>query len=67
MTRAEIEASKKEVLVCSEVAGLLGVNAYTLHETAIDEPERLTFPVLVFGRQVRIPRIPFMQAMGWTQ
>lgn len=67
MTRAEIEASEKEVLVCSDVAGLLGVNAYTLHETAIEKPGNLAFPVLVFNRNVRIPRLPFMKAMGWIQ
>lgn len=65
MTRAEIEASDKEMLVCADVSKVLGVNTYTLHETAIDEPERLAFPVMVFKRQVRIPRIPFMRAMGW--
>lgn len=65
MTREEIENSSKECLVCSDIAEILQANAYSIHEQAIDDPAALQFPVIIIGRHVKIPRIPFMQFMGW--
>lgn len=65
MTREEIMASEKECLVCSDISKIIGLNAYTIHGQAIERPELLGFPVIVSGRQVRIPRMAFAKFMGW--
>ena len=65
MTREEIMASDKECLVCADISKIIGLNAYTIHGQAIERPELLGFPVIVSGRQVRIPRVAFMKFMGW--
>jgi hypothetical protein len=65
MTREEIMASEKECLVCSDISKIIGLNAHLIHGQAIERPELLGFPVIVSGRQVRIPRMAFAKFMGW--
>ena len=64
MTMAEIKSSEKETLTCADVASVLRVKPYTLHEMALEYPERLGFPVIVIGRRVRIPKAAFLSFMG---
>lgn len=66
MTREQIENSDKECLVCTDICKVLGLNAYTIHGQALERPELLGFPVIVTGRNVRIPRVAFMRFMGWV-
>lgn len=63
MTLKEIEESSKEVLTCTDVAPVLMCNPSTLHMQAMEEPWRLGFPVIVMGRRVKIPRLPFLKYM----
>lgn len=61
MTIQELEALPAEMLSCAQVAPILKANAYTIHETAMQRPQLLGFPVNVMGRRVRIPKGPFLQ------
>ena len=42
-------------------ASVLGCNPNSLRQAAHQRPELLGFPVIVMGRRVRIPRLPFIQ------
>ena len=64
MTIQEIRNSDKLFLTCSEIAPLLRANPATIHLTAMQQPERLGFPVTVAGNRVHIPRIPFLRFLG---
>ena len=64
MTIGELQTNSKEVLTCREVAPILKVNQWTLHQAAVKSPETLGFPVIVIGSRVMIPRIPFLRFMG---
>ena len=61
MTLEELEALPAEVLSCAQVAPILKADQYTIHEIAIQRPNLLQFPVIVWGRRVRIPKTPFIQ------
>lgn len=60
MTLHDLENMTKEMLTPSDVAGVLGCNAYTLTLQAKADPAKLGFPVIVMGTRVRIPRRPFI-------
>lgn len=67
MTLDEIKASDKVMLTPADVAEALGVDAQGIRVMAHEQPERLGFPVVVFGRNgrvVRIPRIAFLKYLG---
>lgn len=64
MTLDEIENSPKEVLTCKDVAEVLACNPGTLHMQAVEQPEKLGFPVIVMGSRVKIPRKPFLNFMN---
>ena len=61
MSLEELEALPGEMLSCAQVAPILRANQYTIHETAMQRPQLLGFPVNVMGRRVRIPKGPFIQ------
>lgn len=62
-TLAEIEAVPGEVLLCKHVARVLQADPGTIHQQAVDCPERLGFPVIVAGTRVKIPKSPFLKFM----
>ena len=61
MTLDEIRRSDKHFLLASEVAEVLGTNPNTIRLQAHCAPEMLGFPVIVMGRRVKIPRLPFLE------
>ena len=63
MTLEELEALPKAVLTCAQIAPVLCADAYTIHQTAMQRPELLGFPVNVMGHRVRIPKAAFIQFM----
>ena len=67
MTLDEIKSSSKEVLTCKDVADVLACNPATLHMQAVEQPERLGFPVIVMGSRVKIPRLAFINFMNGGQ
>ena len=63
MTLIDIAKLEKEVLTCADVAPVLGFGQYAIHEQAIKHPEQLGFPVIVIGKNVRIPKRAFLNFM----
>lgn len=67
MTLDEIKASDKVMLNAADVAEVLHTDAHSIRLAAHDDPGRLGFPTIVCGRggrRVKIPRIPFLDAIG---
>lgn len=65
MTLEEIKSSDKAFLTPAEAAPVLNCGAHTIRVFARDCPEKLGFPVIRMGTRTRIPRIPFLRAMGY--
>lgn len=63
-TLDELKSSSKDYFTPREVAGVLGVNPYTINVMVRDCPEKLGFPAFRIGTRVKIPKIPFLQKMG---
>ena len=62
MTVNELIKSDSTYLTCAQVAELLGSkNPQQLRIQARENPDSLGFPVCVFGKRVKIPRIPFIK------
>ncbi len=65
MTLDEIKACDKPTLTPAEIAEVLQTDPQDIRLTAKRCPERLGFPVCVIGTRTKIPRIPFLQFMGF--
>lgn len=63
MKLEELEALETEVLSCQQIAPILKANPYTIHMQAMECPERLGFPVIIMGNNVRIPKQAFLLFM----
>lgn len=63
-TLQDLIGSEKDFFTPSDVAGVLGVNPYTINIMVRDCPEQLGFPAFKIGTRVKIPRIPFLRTMG---
>lgn len=63
-TLQDLICSEKDFFTPSDVAGVLGVNPYTINIMVRDCPEQLGFPAFKIGTRVKIPRIPFLRKMG---
>ncbi|XOQ44265.1 MAG: hypothetical protein ACFWTN_07485 [Clostridium sp.] len=59
----EVKACNREVLLASDIAEILQMDAQDIRELAREKPEMLGFPVIVSGRRVKIPRRPFIKFM----
>lgn len=66
MTLEELEALETEILTCQQVAPILKANPATIHHQAMECPEKLGFRVIVMGKMVKIPRLPFIAFMRGT-
>ena len=60
-----LAAVDRDFLTCAQVAPVIGSNADSIRGQARECPERLGFPVICVGQQVRIPKVPFLRFMGW--
>lgn len=60
----ELIDSEKDYFTPREVAGVLKVCPYNINLMVRDCPERLGFPAFKIGTRVKIPKIPFLRAMG---
>lgn len=67
MTKDEILNSKDDILNIMNVSGVLHCDSETLRLQAKNRPDLLGFPVIVMGKRVKIPRMPFIKFMGWTE
>ena len=66
-TLQEIKDCPKEILVPSDIEGLLGCEHYSINIQAHEDPSKLGFPVIVMGRRVRIPKAGFIRFMEGLQ
>ena len=62
-TLEEIELLPKEMLVPTDVAGILGCTPYTINVATRDGKNPFPFPVIRMGTRVRIPKRLFLKAM----
>lgn len=69
MTLKEIAALDRDFLIPSEIAPILGTTSYAISTTVREDKERGTnrfpFPTIRVGTRTKIPRIPFLEAMGY--
>lgn len=65
MTLKDIEQIDKELLLCDDIANLIGSNAQSIRSQAKSNPEKLGFPVIVIGDRVRIPKDGFLYFMRY--
>ena len=63
MTLEEIAAIPDEVLTAAQIAPVCRMDQETIRGQARERPELLGFPVIVAGRQVRIPKRAFVRYM----
>lgn len=64
MTIQEIISSKKEFLIPSDVAPILGCDAQAIRTAARKQPKLLGFPVTVIGTRTVIPKRAFLKFLG---
>ena len=62
-TLADIEKIDREFLTCAQVAPILGANADTIRQQAVEEPSLLGFPGIIAKSRVKIPKRPFLRFM----
>ena len=67
MNIADILTSTTPMLRPADVAPIIGCDPQWVRDTARSNPEALGFPILVVGRRVKIPRIPFLRFMGYEE
>ena len=67
MTLEEIRSSTKPFLTPADVAEVLGSDPQTIRTVAKERPEMLGFPVTRIGKMTKIPRLPFLAYLGYTE
>lgn len=65
MTLDEIRNSTKDVLTPADIADVLNADPQDIRIQARTAPERLGFPVIIIKSRTKIPRVPFLRAMGF--
>ena len=65
MTLEDIQTSQKIYLSVSDVASLLHCDGQAMRVQAHTNPQALGYPVIIIGRRIRIPRIPFLRYLGY--
>lgn len=64
MTIKEMQESAKTFLTAADISSVLECDPQCIREQAQKDPSKLGYPVIVMGRRVRIPRIPFLRYLG---
>lgn len=69
MTLKEIEALDRDFLIPSEIAPILGTTGYAITIQVREDKENginsFPFPTIKIGNRTKIPRAPFLAAMGY--
>ena len=60
-----IMASTDVYISVSDAARILHCDPQCIRVQARTNPEMLGYPVIIIGRRVRIPRIPFLRYLGY--
>lgn len=63
-TLGELRDEKKDFFTAEDVCGVLGADPHSIRCMAHQRPELLGFSVVIVGRRVKIPKIPFLRFMG---
>ena len=61
MTLDDIRASTRPYVTPADIAPILECDPQGIRVQAHRDPTMLGYPVIVIGRRVRIPRIPFVR------
>lgn len=64
MTIEDVMKSNRTFLSAQDIAPILRCDPQAIRVQAREKPESMGYPVLVIGRRVRIPRIPFLRYLG---
>ena len=64
---AELAKMDTTCITPKQAAKALGCTAFYIGKMAKDEDQRanLGFPVILIGTRTKIPRLPFLKALGW--
>lgn len=65
LTLKDISEMDCLMLLPDQVGQVLGIAPQAIRMTARENPEQLGFPVTIIKRRVHIPRIPFLEYMGY--
>ena len=63
MTLSEAYSCTLPYLTASHIADILHCDPHSIRMQAHTNPAALGFPVIVIGRRVRVPRVPFLAYM----
>lgn len=61
MTLRELETTDKMFLRASDIAEIVGSDPQDIRNQAKNGSELLGFPVTIVGKNVKIPRLPFLK------
>lgn len=61
LTMADLKKRTDATITPAEASAVLGMAPHWLRLMARERPEKLGFPVIVYGNRCRISRIPFLQ------
>lgn len=64
MTISEMQKLSKAFLNAADIAPVLNCDPQCIRAQAHIDPSKLGYPVIVTGRRIRIPRIPFLEYLG---
>ena len=68
MTLTEIKTLDRDFLIPSDIAPILGTTGYAITTQVREDKENginsFPFPTIRIGNRVKIPRLPFLKAMG---
>lgn len=65
MTLQELGEIHDEVLTPEQVAPIVKLNPHSIRIAARENPAGLGFPVIRAGTRVKIPRLAFLEYMGY--
>lgn len=63
-TMDDIQKLNTDTITPAQAAPILHVDPQHIRLAARREPELLGFPVIIIGSRVKIPRIPFIEAIA---
>ena len=61
LTMVDLKKRTDATIPPAEAAAVLGMAPHWLRLMARERPEKLGFPVIVYGNRCRIPRVPFIR------
>lgn len=65
MTLQDIINSDSACLTPADIAPILGCDPQSIRTQAHKNPQAMGYPIIIIGRRIRIPRIPFLHYLGY--